>query len=55
LFKVLKEKGNSFEIDWEKLARITKISARFLDNVIEANKFPLPQIKENTLKTRKLV
>ena len=54
LFKVLKEKDNSFEIDWEKLARITKISARFLDNVIEANKFPLPQIKENTLKTRKI-
>jgi len=54
LFKVLKKKDESCEIDWEKLERITKASTRFLDNVIDANKFPLPQIKENTLKTRKI-
>jgi len=54
LFKVLKKKDESFEIDWGKLERITKASTRFLDNVIEANKFPLPQIRENTLKTRKI-
>lgn len=54
LFKVLERQGESFEIDWEKLERITKTSTRFLDNVIDANKFPLPQIKENTLKTRKI-
>jgi len=54
LFKVLERKGGGFEIDWEKLERITKTSVRFLDNVIEANKFPLPQIRENTLKTRKI-
>jgi len=54
LFKVLKRKGDGFEIDWEKLERITKASTRFLDNVIEANKFPLPQIRENTLRTRKI-
>ena len=29
-------------------------SGKILDNVVEANKFPLPQIKENTLKTRKI-
>jgi len=54
LFKVLEKKGDRFEIDWEKLGKITKTSVRFLDNVIEANKFPLPQIKENTLRTRKI-
>ena len=54
LAKMLKEKNGEFEIDWEKLARITKLAVRFLDNVIDANKFPLPQIRENTLKTRKI-
>ncbi len=54
LFKILKTKGESFEIDWEKLKRVVRASVRFLDNVIDANKFPLPQIKENTFKTRKI-
>ena len=54
LFKVLKKKAEGFEIDWEKLERITRASVRFLDNVIDANNFPLSQIEENTLKTRKI-
>jgi ribonucleoside-diphosphate reductase alpha chain len=54
LSRMLKETDGKFEIDWEKLERITKQSVRFLDNVIDANKFPLKQIKENTLKTRKI-
>lgn len=54
LFKVLKKKDDGFDVDWEKLKNITKFSTRFLDNVIEANKFPLPQIRENTLRTRKI-
>ena len=54
LFKILKKRDSGYEVDWEKLERVTKLSVRFLDNVIEANKFPLPQIRENTLKTRKI-
>ncbi len=54
LAKMVKNKGDQFEIDWDKLAKISRLATRFLDNVIDANKFPLPQIKENTLKTRKI-
>jgi len=54
LSKVLKKTEEGFEIDWSKLKKITKRAVRFLDNVIDANKFPLPQIKENTRSTRKI-
>ncbi len=54
LYKMLKKKDGCFEIDWEKLKRTVKAAVHFLDNVIDANKFPLPQIAENTRKTRKI-
>lgn len=41
-------------LDWEKLKRTVKVAVHFLDNVITANKFPLPEIKEATLSTRKI-
>ncbi|RKY33540.1 MAG: ribonucleotide-diphosphate reductase subunit alpha [Candidatus Omnitrophota bacterium] len=54
LAKMVKREEEDFQIDWGKLSKITRLATRFLDNVIDANKFPLPQIKENTLKTRKI-
>ncbi|MCM8774692.1 MAG: adenosylcobalamin-dependent ribonucleoside-diphosphate reductase, partial [Candidatus Omnitrophica bacterium] len=54
LAKMVKEEGDKFTIDWEKLKRVTHLATRFLDDIIDANKFPLPQIKENTLRTRKI-
>jgi len=41
-------------ISWEKLERTVKTAVHFLDNVITANKFPLPEIKQATLRTRKI-
>jgi len=54
LAKMLKSDDEGFEVDWDKLRVTTKLAVRFLDNVIDANKFPLPQIKENTQRTRKI-
>ncbi|MCM8787716.1 MAG: vitamin B12-dependent ribonucleotide reductase [Candidatus Omnitrophica bacterium] len=54
LTKMLKMIDGHFEVDWDKLEKVTHLAVRFLDNVIDVNKFPLPQIKENTLKTRKI-
>ncbi len=54
LARMLKQKGDEFAVDWDKLAKTSSLSCRFLDNVIDANKFPLPQIKDRTQQTRKI-
>ncbi len=54
LARMFEEVKGHVEIDWERLDKTTRIAARFLDNVIDANKFPLPEIAENTRKTRKI-
>jgi len=42
------------EIDWAHIAQTVHLAVRFLDNVIEVNKYPLAVIAENTLKSRKI-
>lgn len=41
-------------IDWAGLAETVKISVRFLDDVITMNKYPLSEIADISLKTRKI-
>jgi len=45
-------KGN--KIDWDKLAVVVAIAARFLDDVIDVNKFPTIKIERKTKMTRKV-
>jgi ribonucleoside-diphosphate reductase alpha chain len=42
------------EIDWEKLKEVTHLAVRFMDNVIEMNPVPLPQIAQIVKKIRRL-
>ncbi len=41
-------------IDWEEFSRIIHLSVRFLDNVIDASRFPLERIMEKVLRNRKI-
>ncbi len=54
LSKMLRSENGAVVIDYPRLAGIVKTTIRFLDNVIDVNKFPLPEIEEMTKKTRKI-
>lgn len=41
-------------IDWKELERTIKLGVRFLDNVIDASRFPLDRITERVLANRKI-
>jgi len=42
------------EVDWERLGEVVRTAAHFLDNVIDANKYPLPQIAEKARRDRRI-
>jgi len=44
----------NYNINWKKLSDAIHLSTRFLDNVIEANRFPLSIIEQETKKNRKI-
>lgn len=54
LSRVLRYEGNRVSIDYDKLGHVTTHSVRFLDNVIEMNRYPLDKIEEMTKKNRKI-
>ncbi len=42
------------KIDWEKLGKTVRLATRFLDNVIDANKYPIKSLEEMAQANRKI-
>jgi ribonucleoside-diphosphate reductase alpha chain len=54
LSRMVANESGQPRIDYDKLSQTIKLAVRFLDNVIEVNQFPLPEIEKMTKNTRKI-
>lgn len=54
LSKMLKSEKGKLEVDFEKLKNTVRLAVRFLDDVIDANKYPLDNIAKMTRSNRKI-
>jgi len=54
LLQMIKRNNGSWEVDFDKLKRTVKTAVHFLDNVIDMNHYPMPEIAERTRGNRKI-
>ncbi len=50
----VREKNGMREVDWERLRYVARIATKFLDNVIEVNPFPFPEIRRTAFGIRRI-
>jgi ribonucleoside-diphosphate reductase alpha chain len=51
---VKRKADGMFEFDWQRYEQAIRLSTRFLDNVIDMNKYPVGEIDHNTKLTRRI-
>ncbi|MEO8458244.1 MAG: adenosylcobalamin-dependent ribonucleoside-diphosphate reductase [Chloroflexota bacterium] len=54
LARFVRRDGDRPKLDWERLAQVIPQCIRFLDNVIDMNRYPIPEIEAATKATRKV-
>ncbi len=54
LAQMLRVAEGKTDVDYVHLGETVRLAVRFLDNVIDVNRFPLPEIAERTRETRKI-
>ena len=52
--RCLTSRGKARAIDYDRLALVIPLAVRFLDNVLDRTRFPLPAIERHTKRTRKI-
>jgi ribonucleoside-diphosphate reductase alpha chain len=51
---VKRKVDGKFEFDWQRYEQATRLSTRFLDNIIDMNKYPVEEIRVATKETRRI-
>ncbi|MBO3799586.1 MAG: adenosylcobalamin-dependent ribonucleoside-diphosphate reductase [Candidatus Brockarchaeota archaeon] len=54
LYAFVNREGEKRYFDWDEYDKAIRTALRFLDNVIDVNKFPIPEIERETKLTRKV-
>jgi len=51
---VKRKADGMYEFDWQRYEQAVRLSTRFLDNIIDVNKYPVEEIEVNTRATRRI-
>src|SRR4030043_1573650 len=54
LLHMVKEKNGGWEVDFDKIKRTVRLAVNFLDNVVDMNQYPMPQIVKMAKGNRKI-
>jgi len=54
VYAFVKRGEDGVYFDWDELAEVVRLAVRFLDNVIDVNKYPIPQIEYRTKRSRRI-